>query len=238
MVDINDRVQEAKIDQNEIENLVTDYRGFILKTIYGITHRHADIHQNEYSVALEAFIESVHAYDRERGHFLSFSRLVMRRRIIDYLLSQRTQMLETAVDPEHLFRLRAIRDQSDAQDFNQDENLELKWEIEALAEILSSYSIHFSELVRVSPHSEKTRKSCAAASSVLANHPDLVEEMRHSKALPLKTLVEKTGIPRKTLERHRKYIIAVAEIVYGDFPFLREYVRSIVEVMPYESRHP
>ncbi len=44
------------------------------------------------------------------------------------------------------------------------------------------------------------------------------------------TLIEKNSkVPRKILERHRKYIIAAAEIMTGDYPCLAGYMRYIRE---------
>lgn len=44
------------------------------------------------------------------------------------------------------------------------------------------------------------------------------------KSLPLKELVDEVGVSRKTLERQRKYIIAIALVLIGDFELLREYI--------------
>ena len=45
-----------------------------------------------------------------------------------------------------------------------------------------------------------------------------------SRQLPVKYLVSELGIPRKLVERYRKYIIAVAVIHAGDYPALQEYI--------------
>jgi len=36
-----------------------------------------------------------------------------------------------------------------------------------------------------------------------------------------------SGVPRKIIERHRKYIIAATEIVGGDYPHLSQYMSFI-----------
>jgi RNA polymerase sigma factor len=43
--------------------------------------------------------------------------------------------------------------------------------------------------------------------------------------LPIKELLEVAEVSRKTLERNRKYIIAVAIIHNGPYPYLREYLQ-------------
>ena len=42
---------------------------------------------------------------------------------------------------------------------------------------------------------------------------------------PIKNIAENTKVPRKILERHRKYIIAAVEIICNDFPLLQEYIK-------------
>jgi RNA polymerase sigma factor len=61
-------------------------------------------------------------------------------------------------------------------------------------------------------------------------NPVLLSELMNSKQLPLKIIENNLKIPRKILERHRKYIIAAIEILYGEYPYLAEYLHYIREV--------
>jgi RNA polymerase sigma factor len=58
----------------------------------------------------------------------------------------------------------------------------------------------------------------------------LLSELKSSKQLPLKIIENNCKIPRKILERHRKYIIAAIELLHGEYPNLAEYLRYIREV--------
>ena len=51
--------------------------------------------------------------------------------------------------------------------------------------------------------------------------------MRKNKALPMKELELASGVARKILDRHRRYIIAAAEILSGEYPVLAEYLGYI-----------
>jgi len=51
--------------------------------------------------------------------------------------------------------------------------------------------------------------------------------MKTTKQLPIKIISENAKVPRKILERHRKYIITAAEILSGDYPKLAEYLSHI-----------
>jgi len=57
----------------------------------------------------------------------------------------------------------------------------------------------------------------------------LMAKMRLKRLLPIKELSEESGIVRKILDRHRRYIIAGAEIMDGDFPILASYLKYIRE---------
>ena len=63
----------------------------------------------------------------------------------------------------------------------------------------------------------------AAAEAVIASEESYLMLIR-SRQLPVKYLVSEFGIPRKLIERYRKYIIAVAVIHAGDYPALQEYI--------------
>ena len=51
--------------------------------------------------------------------------------------------------------------------------------------------------------------------------------MMKKKTIPMKELSKSSGVDRKTLERHRKYLIAVTLILSEDLPHMAEYVGYI-----------
>ena len=105
----------------------------------------------------------------------------------------------------------------------------LKLEIEAASQILSTYGFSFYDLAGCSPKAEKTKKACAKAVAYIIRNPLIASEMMSTKLLPVKLIEKNSNIPRKIIERHRKYIIAAVEIMTGDYPFLAEYMRFIRE---------
>ena len=61
----------------------------------------------------------------------------------------------------------------------------------------------------------------------LTGDPALLDRMRKTGALPGKELCRRAGVPPKLLEHHRRYIIAAAEILDGDYPHLADYLRFV-----------
>ena len=102
-------------------------------------------------------------------------------------------------------------------------------EIREVSAILIGYGFDFMDLTEVSPKAGKTRTACAKAIRYLLYNPLLMEGMRRTRTLPIKILEKNAEVPRKILERHRKYIIAAAEILGGDFPGLAAYLHFVKE---------
>jgi len=109
------------------------------------------------------------------------------------------------------------------------DNSDLKLEIEEANKVFSAYGFSFFDLSECSPRANKTKKACAKAVSYILDNPVLIRELQSSKQLPLKIIENNSKVPRKILERHRKYIIAAIEILSGEYPYLAEYMRYIRE---------
>ena len=111
------------------------------------------------------------------------------------------------------------------------ETTPLQDEIAALQQLLSGYGFSFFDLADCSPKAEKTKRACANAVAAILSDRDLLAKMRSSKTLPMKELEKASRVPRKILDRHRKYIIAAIEILNGEYPLLAEYMSYIRKAM-------
>jgi len=111
-----------------------------------------------------------------------------------------------------------------AQHGAQEEARERREEIARYARRLAEFGIGFMELTEVSPQHSDARERALEAARVVANNPIFREHLRAKKELPLKQLETMVGVSRKTLERQRKFIIAVALILIEDFTMLRGYI--------------
>ena len=97
-------------------------------------------------------------------------------------------------------------------------------EIAHVSSLLEHYGFSFMELPACSPRTNGARHAVADAVAVLIENPAFFSMLRSNRELPLKELVKYSGAPRKTLEQHRRYIIAAAEILNGKYPLLQEYM--------------
>ncbi|MDO5416427.1 MAG: sigma factor [Lachnospiraceae bacterium] len=233
---MNQEIQLAKQNPDHLEQLILAWQPFIRKTAAGVCRRYISRQDDEWSIAISAFAEAVDIYEPLNGAFQPFAALVIRRRLIDYFRNQSRFGQEISMEPEAFYepdsepdepgsrevvrQLYAIHQQKTAEE-------ELKLEIEAVSQEFSAFGFTFFDVAKAAPKAAKTRKSCGKAATFLLEHPLLIAEFRKNGQLPLKIMEKESKVPRKILERHRIYIIAVIVILTGEYPQLAEYMHTV-----------
>ncbi len=233
MQEVDEEAVYARADPQLAESFIERNRQFILRCAAKHTHKYISDSDDEWSVAMSAFSEALTLYQADKGAFLPFSELIIRRRLTDYLRSQARFAHEIAVAPS-VFQgqisdseINVGLQEAVIQKTVHEDNTDLKCEIEAAGKLLEKYGISFLDLAECSPKAEKTRNHCATIVRYLLSSPLLLSEIRRTSIMPIQAVSYETRVPGKILERHRKYIIAAVEILDGDFPGLCEYLRYI-----------
>lgn len=211
-------IKDVLANPQRMDAFISNQESFILRSASRAAGRFITKADDEWAIALEGFLKAIQKYDEDRGGFFSFAELVIHNSIVDQFRVEQKNRIEGLTD--------SIDEVVDLTDTGQ----AIRLEIEALAETLASYGILFKELAACSPKAEKTKRACAQAIRGLLQQNEWRREMQFSKRLPIGKIQQQTTIPRKILERHRKYIIAVTEILDGDYLFLAEYVKQVKEV--------
>jgi len=233
MIDIDGDAARAKVEGAYREEFLLRFESFVLKTAYKTTNQYITKSDDVWSIAFLAFNEAIDSYDPEKGSFISFSEMIIRRRLYDHIRRKSRQAPELLVDPISFNGETDMEEGSTAYSRQvmdktvSEPDDSTKWEIEAISQVLDNYGIRFMDLISVSPKAKKTKAACAQAVICLMDHPYLMERMKSFKLLPITEIEKNTKVPRKILERHRKYIIAAAEILSGDYPVLRTYIAYI-----------
>jgi RNA polymerase sigma factor len=213
------------------EELLKRFTPLVLRVGSQVAGRYLQVGQDdEVSIGLMALNEAIDRFNPDRGAaFIPFAEMVIKRRLIDYYRRQKGRSelpmseLETEDDEGNPL---AVVDQREAMDryARQQEAEDRKHEILRYAKRLADFGIRFAELVEICPKHEDARERAIEVARLVASQPLLMEHLRTKRELPLKLLEERVGVSRKTLERQRKYIIAVALILMEDFDHLRRYV--------------
>jgi len=227
-------VERIHQGDDELRNeLIRRYRPYLIKTVSRFFRRSIDpIRDDAFSVALAGFDEAISRYSPEKGRsFLGFAETVVRRRLVDYVRQETKQAaavpysaLDAGTEGSDGVVLRA--EAAMAMDvYRAEREIEdRRTEIAALAEELALFGITFSELADLSPRHRDSREQLQRIGRMLASEKKWLKSLRDNRQLPLKELCEEAGASRKTIERHRKYIIAVGLIAGGQYPFLRDYI--------------
>jgi RNA polymerase sigma factor len=207
----------VKENSQKLDEFIAQHDFFILKTASKTSKRYVSKNDDEYSIALYAFYDAVNKYDFDRGSFYTFAELLIQRNLVDYFRTQSKYNAEVQIEEIDIKEPCA---QSDGQ---------LRYEIESVRDILNRYGFDFMDLADCSPKAEKTKISCKIAVNFLLDNPCLINEMREKRQLPIKIIENNTYIPRKILERHRKYIIAAVEILNGEYTGIAQYLNCLRE---------
>lgn len=210
---------------------IADNEKYILSCASRFTKRFITKSDDEWSIALLAFNVAIDTYDQSKGNFLSYARLLIERRLTDYVRTHARFNNEINTEP-YVFEGRVDEDSDNAafqanimrNTATTDEN-PLRDEIVALTAELAKYSITFMELADVSPKAAKTKASCKEIIKFIVSNPELVDYVKIQGKIPGKVITEKLKVPQKILERHRKYIIAAVIIASDDYPLMAEYLK-------------
>ena len=231
-MDLSTRVLRSQHNEKEFEKLLHEYRPYIASAVSRAVGHYVDDHDDVMSIGIIAFSEAVRRFRPESGQFLSFAGQVIKSRLIDDIRTKgrapQTVSLNDAFAGEENAPDAAFA-YSPAED-------PLRLEIDALSAVLENFGFRFADVAACSPKHKSTKRDCARAAGCLLESPGLLESLKKTGQLPAKKIREITGLPQKLLERHRKYIMCLAEILSGDYTYLAEYMKFVREVIENEKR--
>ncbi|WP_282140111.1 RNA polymerase sigma factor SigI [Cytobacillus oceanisediminis] len=214
--------------------LIESYKPFIAKTVSSVCKRYIHESDDEFSIGLIAFNEAIQKYSPDKGSSLiSFSEVLIKRRVIDYIRKQsKFQNLSFigGSNQEDDDTGSAIEDELSIEDFRKKTDEELrKEEILQFTQVLQEFDLTFSDLIEQSPKHADARKNAMTVAKILVENDELKNILYDKKKLPIKQLESYVSLSRKTIERNRKYIIAISLILTGDYIFLKDYIKGVLE---------
>ena len=223
-------VYGAKKDPRKADELIRSYIPFIRSEAAKCISRVCTEQDDEYSIALIAFHEAILGYERERGAFLGYASMLIKSRIIDYQRREARHQGQVSIYAESGEDDRTILDEIvDGRDhYEEAVNLEAtKQEIAELSAVMARFGVSFSDVADHSPRQERTLEACTRAIRWAAGDELLLEELLRTGKLPMARLVQGSGAERKTLERHRKYILAMLLIQTNGYEIIRGHLRHV-----------
>ena len=222
-------------DKSLINEIIDAYKPFIAKTVSSVCRRYIYESDDEFSIGLIAFNEAIEKYSPDRGSsLLSFSEVIIKRRVIDYIRKQ-TKNQHISIDLTNASNEEespgtVIVNELSLDDFHKKNDDQLrKDEIIQFQALLTTFDLNFSDLVENSPKHADARKNAIYAAKMLIENQEMKDLLFEKKRLPIKQLEKLVNVSRKTIERNRKYIIAIALILSSDYVYLKDYLKGVLE---------
>lgn len=227
------RVYDAKGDMGAADLLISDYLPFIRAQVVKVMKRPLDINQDdEYSIAMIAFHEAINGYSKTRGSFLNYASMLIRNRIIDYWRKNNRHNQVVSLNTPAKEEDSSMEDYI-ADDENHEENLVIreatKEEILELSAQMQAFGVSLTDVAENSPKQERTLEACKNVVRYAKDDEEMMEEFLRTKRLPMKKLVEGTKVARKTIERHRKYIVALLLIYSNGYEIIRGHLAEVMK---------
>jgi len=218
-------------DKSVRDELIDEAKPFIAGVVGRLCGRSLNWDRDdELSIGLIAFNEAIDRFKVDhRVPFTAFARLVIRSRVTDFLRKEMkwNQVDLSFSDVPEVGENRAEFNVSWEQFITEIADRERREEIQEFTCKINELGISFQDLVQSSPKHSDTRENLVKAAQFLASNSDLYCDFESKKRLPINEISQVTGISRKVLERGRKYIIAVATLLFyrEDFLYLRSYIK-------------
>ena len=226
------QVYAAKTDPEAADALIGQYMGFIRSETVKFVHAAPeDGHEDELSIAMLAFYEAILSYERSRGAFLPYAARAIRNRLIDYYRTEKRHgnvisIHAPAGDEEDRSLLETLPDTRD-EIGEYEARTASQQEIQEFGEQLARFGITFSDVADNCPRQDRTLAACRRVLDYARANPALLEKVAETGKLPMNELALGSGTERKTLERHRKYLVAILLAFTNGYEIIRGHLCQI-----------
>ncbi|HCW54065.1 MAG TPA: RNA polymerase subunit sigma [Clostridium sp.] len=209
-------------EDTSINEIIDSHMPFIIKSISDVTGRYVSCENDEeLSVGMLAFSEAVERYDNEKGHFLSYAKLVISSRIKNYLKGENRHAhssLEELLDNGIEFKDEYLEQKED--------NSILVEQIGKLKSEIELFGFSLDDLVNEAPKQQATRENAINLSQKISEEEEFVSFMYLKRRLPIKKIVLRFGVTEKVVKRSKKFIISVVIIINKNLSALKNWIRK------------
>ncbi len=227
------QVYAAKEDMEAADRLIGSYMPFIKsETAKFLKRPPMEGHDDELSIAMIAFHEAVRGYSRSRGAFLKYAAMIMKSRLIDYRRKEQRHgnviSLDAPAGEDDAPLSDTIADETDHNEAYVVREA-TRAEIEELTRQMREFGVSLSDVADNCPKQQRTLEACRKALWHAKEHPELLDELLETRRLPIARLSEGSGTERKTLERHRKYMVALLLIYTNGYEIIRGHLAQVMK---------
>ena len=226
------QVYAAKTDSEAADALIGQYIGFIRSETVKFTHAALeDGHEDELSIAMLAFYEAILSYEKTKGAFLPYASRAIRNRLIDHYRAEKRHGNVVSLhapaggeaDRSLLDTLPDTRDEIgtfEARTASQKE-------IREFGAQLANFGLSFSDVADNCPRQERTLAACRRVLDCARANPALLEKLVETGRLPMSELAAGSGTDKKTMERHRKYLVTILLAFTNGYEIIRGHLCQV-----------
>ncbi|MBQ6213132.1 sigma-70 family RNA polymerase sigma factor [Ruminococcus flavefaciens] len=225
------QVYKAKKDSHAADELIQAYMPFIKSETARFLNRPPDKSDDELSIAMFAFYESIQNYSKLRGSFLKFAALHIKNRLIDNYRKEKRNKGQISLDvsdDEKQDLKDTIRDEHDKYQENELREA-TQQEIAELSAQMQDFGVSMTDVAENSPRQRRTLEICQRAVQYARNNPEILDDFLRTKRVPLAKLAEGANVERKSLERHRRYLVAVLLICTNGYEIMRGHIMQVLK---------
>ena len=227
--DLPGQIELAKADIDHADTLIRQYMPFIRSETAKFLHVPASsANDDQLSIAMLAFHEAIRTYSMLRGNFLKYAALVIQSRLKSHAISLKrhdhVSMDAPMKESEH-----TLHDVIGEEENIDSSRLATQSEIEELENQLHMFGLTLTDVTENCPRQKRSLDRCKKAIAYAIDHNELLDELVKSRKLPLKALCEGSGVDRKTLERHRKYVMAMLLIYTNGYEIIRGHLVHMIK---------
>lgn len=227
------QVTAAKGDMQAADAFICMYMPFIKsETAKFLNRPPVSGYDDELSIAMIAFHEAICGYSSVRGSFFKYAAMLIKSRLIDYHRKERRHSnnisLDIPEDENHTYPTDILTDKRDHNEEILTRNA-TRAEIEELSSQMKEYEVSLTDVADNCPKQQRTLEACQKALRYAKENPVLLEELQRTKRLPIAKLCEGSGAARKTLERHRKYMLALLLIYTNGYEIIRGHLKQVMK---------
>lgn len=230
---IVEQVYAAKEDVRAADDLIRAYLPFIkAETAKFLKRPPIEGQDDELSIAMMAFHEAIGGYSRTRGAFLKYAAMLIKSRLIDYSRRECRHSGTISLDAPAGEEESSLGEKlADGRDHHEELTVRdaTRAEIEELTRQMQEFGVSLSDVADNCPKQQRTLDACRRALEYAKGNPELLEDLLKTKRLPIGQLATGSGVERKTLERHRKYMVALLLIYTNGYEIIRGHLKQVMK---------
>lgn len=218
------------LSQENRNIFIEENKSFIYLATYRVCKRTLDWNNDdELSISLIAFNHACETYEKTKGNFYSYTKVLIKNALIDYFRKRKN--IPLLVFDSESKNVEFIDNKTSLSEFEKKlENRNRAEEIALFSEELSLYKLDFNVLINSSPSHIDTRNLLLNLVFSCVRQKSIMVFIKERKLLPVKEIILLTSTKRKFIEKWRRYILSLILIISSDeYPYIKSYLNVKVD---------